>query len=113
MDRFSHQNASVLDHRRWQIRYDCKLPSRISTAGHDAACTITNIAAGGLGIKTDAVLRLQPNSRVIVSNIELGTMNCNVRWSAGTNSGLQFLPTNSTPPKVREYLSRLAADAGN
>ena len=112
MTDFSHPKASVTDSRRWTTRHDCKIRARIFTDGHETDCVVVNIAAGGIGITFDSILRVKVNSKVMVSCPELGTVGCIVRWVAQINAGLEFDTNAKMARKPKDLLSVYSGEDG-
>lgn len=98
----------ILPERRIeQRRFPCRIHARIALSEGETYCIVENVSLGGLGLQTDAVVRLRPDQRAIVSAAEIGTLSSVVRWVAGNHAGLMFKPMGNNFDVLRKLIEGL------
>jgi hypothetical protein len=107
------QNPHVLlpERRIEQRRFPCRIPARIALAAGETYCVIENISMGGLGLYTDAVIRLKIEQRVIITAPEIGSLISVVRWVAGNHAGVMFKASGNDFEHVRSLIVKMSEAA--
>jgi hypothetical protein len=100
------------DHRPRGERRSCALSATLAVDDRDGHCMIQNISEGGLGLLTDAIVRLRTGQRILVTSEHLGSLVCIVRWVAHPRYGVEFDSHGRKSQAVRDYYDSLPANPG-
>ena len=105
-----NSRALLSDRRIEQRRFPCRIHARISLSEGETYCIVENVSLGGLGLRTDAVVRLRPDQKAVVSAPEIGILSCVVRWVAAPHAGLMFRPLGNNFETLRALVAKLNED---
>jgi hypothetical protein len=88
-------------------RFDCDVPVNLYFDGRDTVGRIKNLSASGLSFHMDAHIALKPGTPVVATSLELGTLNCVVRWGSHPRFGLEMTEESKKSAMLGRFLRAL------
>lgn len=103
----AHPRVVLPERRIEQRRFACRIHARIALTEGETYCIVENISLGGLGLVTDAVVRLRPEQRAIITAPEIGSLVSIVRWVAGNHAGVMFKASGNNFDLIRGLIEKM------